>query len=164
MLKNIEYNRKAVLEYAKKWAFKRNPLYYDFESIGGDCTNFVSQCIFAGCHIMNFTPIYGWYYCNSYERSASWTGVDFLYNFLIDNKGIGPYAIEVLPEKIKVGDIIQLGKNEEDYYHSLIVTKANFPEILVASHSDDSYMRPISTYKFKTIRFLHIVAARIKSE
>lgn len=43
-----EYNRENAIQYTKKWAYSRNPKYYDFDSIGGDCTNFVSQCIFAG--------------------------------------------------------------------------------------------------------------------
>ena len=42
------YNREAALEYAKEWAFSRNPQFYDFENIGGDCTNFASQVLLAG--------------------------------------------------------------------------------------------------------------------
>ena len=42
------YNREKVKEYAKKWAYGRNPKYYNFDSIGGDCTSFISQCIYAG--------------------------------------------------------------------------------------------------------------------
>ena len=56
-----EYLRNNVLEYAYKWAYKRNPAYYDYDKIGGDCTNFVSQCIYAGSKIMNFTKTFGWY-------------------------------------------------------------------------------------------------------
>lgn len=44
----LEYDRQAAFEYAKKWAFRRNPRYYNFEKIGGDRTNFASQCIYAG--------------------------------------------------------------------------------------------------------------------
>ena len=40
-----EYNREHALQYAKKWALSRNPLCYNFSGIGGDCTNFVSQCL-----------------------------------------------------------------------------------------------------------------------
>ena len=42
-----EYNRENAVEYAKIWAYKRNPKYYNFDSVGGDCTSFVSQCLFA---------------------------------------------------------------------------------------------------------------------
>lgn len=35
----VAYNRAAAVEYARKWAFQRNPAYYNFENLGGDCTN-----------------------------------------------------------------------------------------------------------------------------
>lgn len=54
-MKEISYNRKKVLEYAQKWAYDRNPRYYNFDSIGGDCTSFASQCIFAGSNVMNYS-------------------------------------------------------------------------------------------------------------
>ncbi len=57
-MKSILYNRDVVAEYAYKWAFRRNPEYYNFDSIGGDCTNFVSQCIFAGAGVMNYTDTF----------------------------------------------------------------------------------------------------------
>ena len=59
-----KYNRYAAKEYAKKWAFSRNPKYYNFDPIGGDCTNFISQCILAGSNTMNYTKNTGWYYIN----------------------------------------------------------------------------------------------------
>lgn len=46
------YNRQKVYDYAKKWSYDRNPKYYNYDSIGGDCTNFGSQCMFAGCNQM----------------------------------------------------------------------------------------------------------------
>ncbi len=56
------YNRQAAVAYAHRWAFGRNPAYSNFDGMGGDCTNFASQCLYAGTGIMNFTPTYGWYY------------------------------------------------------------------------------------------------------
>ena len=57
-----EYNRENAVKYAEKWAYSRNPRYYNFDSIGGDCTSFVSQCVFAGSNTMNYTKNTGWYY------------------------------------------------------------------------------------------------------
>ncbi|HOA54831.1 MAG TPA: amidase domain-containing protein, partial [Clostridiales bacterium] len=59
------YDRDKAVRYAHRWAYERNPAYYDFEKLGGDCTNFASQCIYAGSGIMNHTPVYGWYYINA---------------------------------------------------------------------------------------------------
>ncbi len=35
------YDREKAVAYAREWAFSRNPEYYIFDEIGGDCTNFV---------------------------------------------------------------------------------------------------------------------------
>ena len=60
MLIQKPYLRERAVMYANRWAFRRNPLFADFESLGGNCTNFVSQCVYAGCGIMNYTPEGGW--------------------------------------------------------------------------------------------------------
>ena len=44
----LRYNRRAAVAYAHRWAFRRNPVFYDYEGLGGDCTNFASQCLYAG--------------------------------------------------------------------------------------------------------------------
>ena len=44
MIQLLPYNRRAAVAYAHKWAYSRNPAFYDFSEIGGDCTNFASQC------------------------------------------------------------------------------------------------------------------------
>ena len=84
-LAEVPYNRKAAVAYADYWAYRRNPKYYAFDEIGGDCTNFVSQCVFAGCGVMNDTPDYGWYYYNVNDRAPAWTGVGYFYRFLTEN-------------------------------------------------------------------------------
>ena len=53
-MKNIKYEREKVLKYAKRWAYDRNPQFYNFDNVGGDCTSFVSQCILAGSNVMNY--------------------------------------------------------------------------------------------------------------
>ena len=100
-MKMIAYNRMAAVEYAKEWAYSRNPDFYDFSDIGGDCTSFASQCLFAGVGVMNYTQDIGWYYINAYDRAAAWAGVEYFYSFLVGNAerpigdGAGPFAEEV---------------------------------------------------------------------
>lgn len=65
-----------------------NGSYYDFSNDGGNCTNFVSQCLFAGFGGNNdsstiSSPQYpqhvsstGWYYRNSGVYSSSWVAAD----------------------------------------------------------------------------------------
>ena len=159
-LELITYNREAVVAYAKDWAFGRNPAYYDFSRIGGDCTNFASQCIFAGAGVMNFTPVFGWYYRSPINRTASWTGVEYLYNFLTTNEGAGPFAQEVPLNELEIGDIVQLGRETGDFYHSPVVVGFSGQNILVAAHSFDAFGRTLASYRAPVTRGLHIVGVR----
>ena len=154
------YDRIAAVAYARQWALSRNPAYYNFHGIGGDCTSFASQCIYAGAGIMNFTPVYGWYYISLSDRAPAWSGVEYLYNFLTTNTSVGPYAREVSEEEIQPGDIIQLGRADGDFYHTLVVTEIS-PQILVCAHTNDALDRPLSSYNYYTARFLHIDGVRI---
>ena len=114
-MQEISYNREAAVAYARRWALNRNPEYYDFEKIGGDCTNFASQCIFAGAGVMNFTPIMGWYFRSASDRTASWSGVPYLYDFIIKNKSVGPFGHIVSRSEIQPGDIVQLGTKSGEF-------------------------------------------------
>lgn len=158
---NIPYNRAAAKNYARKWALGRNDMYYDFSSIGGDCTNFASQCIYAGSRVMNFTPVFGWYYISLGNRSPAWSGVEYLYNFLVNNKSVGPYGYEVAEDEVQIGDIVQLGRSNGDFYHTPVITEIK-PEILVAAHSDDALDRPLYSYNYERARFIHIHAVRVQ--
>lgn len=156
----IDYNRIEAKKYAKKWAFSRNPKYYAFDNVGGDCTNFVSQCLLAGSKIMNYTPNIGWYYIDSVKRTPSWTSVEFLYEFLTTNKGNGPFAKIVHSSDTNIGDIVQLG-NEQKFYHSLFIVGKTSNNIYVASHDFDTYMKNLKLYTYDKIRFLHIEGVRV---
>ena len=159
-MKEIIYNREKVIEYAKKWAYDRNPQYYDFDNVGGDCTSFASQCIYAGAKIMNYSKQNGWYYISGNNKSPSWSGVEFLYNFLTQNKSLGPYGYQVEQNKIELGDIAQLSFDGNKFSHSLVIVKildkTDLNQILISSHTFDSFNKRISEYNFEKIRFIHI--------
>ncbi len=161
-MKTIPYDREKAVAYAKRWAYGRNPKYYDFSEIGGDCTNFASQCIYAGAGVMNYTPVFGWYYISADNRTASWTGVQYLYNFLVGNDGVGPTATEVPLDKIMPGDIVQLGYFSGDFYHSPVVVRVTGSEIYVAAHSIDVYDKPLSAYNAARFRGIHITGVNVE--
>ena len=147
------------IEYARRWAYSRNPSFYDFDTLGGDCTNFVSQCIFAEGAVMNYTTDTGWYYISLVDRAAAWTGVEFFCRFIINNKGRGPFG-ELTPiYNAKQGDVIQLG-NDNGFYHSLYVVDVQGGIIYVASHSYDTYGRALDAYSYEKARCIHIIGAR----
>lgn len=153
------YDRGAAVAYARRWALERNRAYYDFENIGGDCTNYASQCLYAGSRIMNDTPVTGWYYRSLNDRAAAWTGVEYLYRFLVNNRSVGPYAREVAQNEVQPGDIVQLGRSNGEFYHSPVIT-AVAPTMLVCAHTYDALDRPLSSYIYDRARFLHIEGVR----
>lgn len=156
----LQYDRAKAYEYAKKWAFGRNPAFYNFEKIGGDCTNYASQCIYAGAGIMNYTPVTGWFYKSANDRTSSWTGVKYLYDFIVGNNGTGPFAEEVPLDKLEVGDILQLGRSNGEFYHSPVVTGISRGNIFVAAHSYDVFNKPLASYDFDRVRGIHILGVR----
>lgn len=161
----LSYDREAAVNYARKWAYYRNPRYYDFEDIGGDCTNFASQCLFAGSGIMNYTPLFGWYYRSASDRTPSWTGVPYFYNFLVSNKGPGPYGSDVPADMLEIGDFVQFASIRPDFHHTPVIVYIDgtpSPEtIYVAAHSNDADMRPLASYgPFLKLRYIHIEGVR----
>lgn len=171
MLINKPYNRERAVEYARTWALRRNPLFIDFTGIGGNCTNFVSQCLLAGSCTMNYTPDFGWYYISPEERSPAWSSVEYFYDFITgsadfaeQNGGTGPYARVVEREEAQIGDAVQYANREGDWYHTVIISAIEGDEIYVCAQSDDALDRPISSYNFATARFLHIEGVRLELE
>lgn len=153
------YRREDAVAYARKWAYRRNPAYYDFQLLGGDCTNFASQCIFAGAGVMNYTPDTGWYYISPSNRAPAWTGVEFLHRFLVSNQGAGPFAVETTPAEAQPGDIVQLAGRDRDWYHTLVIVSTQ-PEIRVAAHTYDVWNKKLEDYHYDYARFLHIEGVR----
>lgn len=155
-----EYNRVKAVEYARKWALSANPDFYHFGGIGGDCTNYISQCLLAGGGVMNYTYPNGWYYRSSYDRSPSWTSVAGLHNFLLRGRGgVGPVGKLSNLNEIEIGDLIQLRQNQTHFNHTLIVSKREGGQIYVCAHTNDAFDRRLNTYNYfalMPIKITHI--------
>ncbi len=105
--------------------------YYDFSNITNayDCTNFVSHALLYGearIYDTGGTGISGtgWYYRNLSNRSSSWSGVNELYNFVVNNttKGPGGYSLYYPDDKTWTsGDIMQF-HNGSIWRHSTVIT------------------------------------------
>ena len=157
------YRRDEAVAYARHWAYGRNPEFYDYERIGGDCTNFASQCIYAGTGVMNYTPIFGWYYIDANNKAPAWTGVEYLHNFLIRSE-ISPGPICTVTQDLAAaepGDVIQLIFEGDVFQHSPVVVATDGSGqpsgILVAAHSYDADCRPLDSYTYQQYRVLHIL-------
>lgn len=164
MLTDISYNREYAVAYARRWALMRNPLFIDFTGIGGNCTNFVSQCLLAGSSVMDFTPTFGWYYRSPEDRAPAWSGVEQLYDFLTGSGDFanmqpqGPYGMQAQNRnQVEVGDVVQLAGSEGDFYHTLIISGFSGNDILVCAQSDDALDRPLSSYNYASLRIIHVM-------
>ena len=163
MLVTKPYQRENAVAYARKYAFSQNSQFANFAGIGGNCTNFVSQSIYAGSCEMNYTPTFGWYFISLDDRSPSWTGVDYFYNFIIENADVGPYGREATSDELELGDVIQLARESDGYYHSLLVVGFDGEDILVAAQTDNAYARPLSSYDYDYARYIKILGVRLES-
>lgn len=157
------YLRENALLYAKRFALSQNPIFGNFAGIGGNCTNFVSQCIYAGSCKMNYKANFGWYYISMEERAPSWTGVEFFYNFITTNTDVGPFGRDASADEVEVGDVIQLAKADEGYYHTLFIVGFEGDDPLVAAQTDNVYSRPLSTYTFDYLRYIKILGVRLST-
>ena len=163
-----EYNRARAVEYAKRWALARNPLFTNFAGRGGDCTSFVSQSIYAGSCTMNFTPDFGWYYITENDRAPAWSSVEFFYDFMTgdpsfssQNGNSGPYGISVDATGVLEGDVVQLADSSGDFYHTLLITGFSGGDTLVSAHTNDALDKPLSSYNFTSLRYIHIEGVRL---
>ncbi len=79
----LAYSANAALSYARAWWNGFNTAYYP--KFDHDCTNFVSQCLFAGGQTMNST----WKVYKSWGRwkcTSTWSVADKLYDYLLSSK------------------------------------------------------------------------------
>ena len=172
MLLTRPYFRERAVQYARRWALGRNPLFFDFSENGGDCTSFVSQCILAGCCTQNYTEDFGWYYISEDERAPAWSGVEFFYDFITGGGDFpprmtrtGPTGMEVSASRAQIGDAVQLYDSEDNFYHTLIISEKKVGEIYVCAHTNDYLDRPLSSYvNASGVRFIHIQAAIVEIE
>lgn len=121
------YRREAAVAYAERWWNEPNKSYEDFDV---NCTNYVSQCIFAGGAPMDYTGRResGWWYKgrqNNLELwSYSWAVANALQHHLSTRRTHGLRAEVVSgPERLQLGDVICYDwEGDGRFQHNTIVT------------------------------------------
>ncbi|MDE6780880.1 MAG: amidase domain-containing protein [Ruminococcus sp.] len=124
------YNANVAIDYALKYWNNYNPNYSDYNSIGGDCANFVSQCLYTGG--LEMTDKWFWYsYSN---RSGSWASCPDMYNYfneqgykIIEN----PSDSQVLPGNI----VLYYSSSKGRWSHAAICVGSNLNGPIVAAHN-----------------------------
>lgn len=135
------YDRMRAVQYAERWWNDYSP---DFPKFEVDCTNYVSQCMYAGGAPMRGYPqrTQGWWYQNK-QWSFSWSVANALSVYLQHSK-TGLRAVrKQKPEELELGDVICYDfEGDGRYNHNTIVTgkdAAGMP--LVNAHTYNSRMR-----------------------
>lgn len=163
------YNNLAAVDYAKKYALtpNKNYMFFDYFSnnVGGDCTNFLSQCLYAGSAQMVYYPN-SWYYKRLinppyYNCSFSWSVAHSLYWFLKNNDKIraaGPKGHETTPNNIALGDLIFFENLNHHIFHGAIVTDfTSDGKPLLSQHTSNALNIPIKpNYYNLIIHYLNI--------
>ncbi|HIZ40511.1 MAG TPA: amidase domain-containing protein [Candidatus Anaerobutyricum stercoris] len=179
MTRASSYNATNAVNYAKKWAEKRNDAY---DSYSNDCTNFISQALYAGGismrkpstikHGITDTTDY-WFskkhkftgstgrVTYEYDVTTSWMRVKAFYQYAsAHGASVSKYdTISQLQNNAKLGDIVQL-KDDSGWYHSIIITGGSKGNRTYCGHTSNKKDHPVADLnkkvkhkKFRIIRF-----------
>lgn len=140
---------------------KRPRQWGNFDDMGGDCTNYASQVVYAGGAPMITGGEYKWYYYGYGNRHPSWTGVEQFFSYLTKNKADGVHGYELLSvNELKTGDIIQMDLDGDGIFNhtSVVYNPTGYKGILptITSHSLDRFNEPILSFNFTDIRLIHL--------
>ena len=125
------YNRDAAYNYAKKWwnSFNLNK-YNNYNPDGGDCANFVSQCLIAGG--LNLVSM-----CGSgaaWGKGGTVPNVGAMATCLKNN---GWSHSSKIPTNFEKGDVILYGTQ-----HAVIAV-TGYPHVTYAAHNNNRWMAEV---------------------
>jgi len=175
--KKGKYDREGAVAYADKYAgaawgsgnnYEYNPKYRDYNGVGGDCTNFVSQVLHEGGGL----PMdYVWFF-DGKDSSTAWAQAPALFNYLIyTGKGKliakGYYIDMVKPTEqhpkgaiaeIEKGDLICYEEKGEMVHFGVVTGFDSMGIPVVNTHTSDRYHVPFDLGWDKRViyRFIHI--------
>ncbi|SCG83885.1 hypothetical protein DW1_2321 [Proteiniborus sp. DW1] len=151
-LSSLNERRIKAVEYADKFCgaaslpehgFKYNPKYRNYNSQGGDCTNFASQIMYAGGFKKNGT----WNYSNG-AGSKAWVNAQGFKDYMLYSGRAslitnGSYD-KVLKASYKLlpGDIVAYEKKGKIAHISIVTGIDSKGYALVNSHNSDRYRVP----------------------
>ena len=145
------YNRNAAVKYAYQYVHGVNhkcgsgsyicsPYCYfgdehcNYQSQGGDCANFVSQCLIAGGHSKLTKGV-----CRGNEFCGAEPGAGKLATCLVNNYGWKVECGHLMkpPTYIKPGDVLVYCSSCSREEHAVLVTKASGGNVKITCHSSE---------------------------
>lgn len=122
------YDVDDAAAYADKWANSQNTDYTWWGGRGGDCANFVSQCLYTG----GFPKTSAWY-----PDSGSWIGQNELRSYL-NQIGAGKLITAPTDKDLQKGDLVWYnwdGKGSSTNHITICVGKDSSGVPLIDSHT-----------------------------
>jgi hypothetical protein len=140
------YDYAAMATYAETYWKNYNPAYRSFNSVGGDCTNYVSQSLKAG----GWTPVtdsdedYGTWNYGPTTQTDTWVGVNEWSWFTQTARRSTPLANVY---QMDVGDVMQMDFDKDGSKdHSMITSYRSAGGVpYVTYHDTDTYRRSVSS-------------------
>lgn len=153
------YDRKAAVAYADTWVGQRNQEWDDFSGQGGNCQNFVSQCLFAAGIPRDISgdAIWSWgreagTFSENQMDTISWINVKTFLDYASENMGYGLSAdTEVDYWSGETGDVLQMGF-PDIWNHAVLISSIVTDEdgvvidYLIDSNTSDMKNYPASAY------------------
>jgi hypothetical protein len=143
----VYYNREAAAAYARRWATSYNP---DYKQFTNDCTNFISQALYAGgwTHTgseFSRTANTTWYY-GYFSQSYTWAGAHNHWNF---HRESGRSWIAEKAEWMIIGEPMSIDFSGDGHIdHTVIITQVDsYGNQYVSYHTNNTLNKPL-TYFF----------------
>lgn len=136
------YDYSAMADYAIRYVYNYNPAYRSFPA---DCTNFISQAMYAGGWTMvtgYYTNNNVWWY-NWLNQSYTWAGAHNWY-FFARGSGRTSYLSNVW--YMLIADVLQMDFTRDGQInHTMIVTVVGSSDLYLTYHSDNTLNRSLNS-------------------
>ncbi len=134
---NYTYSYQNAVAYANRYALSYNPAYENYNSIGGDCANFVSQCLYAGGLPMTDKWFFRRDASGKSSRTSPWSTANGLFNYV--SAYCGTAVVNPQNSEVTAGNPVFYYKASKGRYsHAAIcvgVSPTGVP--LVDAHNED---------------------------
>jgi hypothetical protein len=153
------YSYSDAVFYAEKYYKNYNSNYSDWNSAGGDCANFISQCLYAGGKSMAGTPgtkvaaenFANWFSKGTTQNvknvSSTWRGADAFRNYWQSNATSYKKFTSVDNSSFSYGyngDAVSLLNSNGRAYHTMIIVGYSSPDFILAAHTGSTKSAKLS--------------------
>lgn len=156
------YDRAAAYDYLMAYCDERNPAWYAYDEVGGNCMNFGSQVLLAGGIPEDEKGDEEWYWDGQNDLDLSWINVGRFYDYCRKNDGFGLVAdTEAGYYTGEVGDVLIVGFNG-DHRHTTIISDivkdkaGNTVDYLISCNTTNYRDFPASAYYYTFHRLVKI--------